>query len=243
MVHLQPGDLRLDRGVVAIVGKACSLCRECRDNGGRWQPKDVDEREIPLLDDLRAYLTPLMPLLRRRRWVLGDDKTRPALQELSKDFARLTRKAGLVGGVQTLRHTFGSHMADDGVPIRVLQGWMGHENLTTTEQYTSTGKSDVDHAKEARPLDLSEVEGSAGLGYRNKNRNMPRGRMVPSIGFEPMTSPMSRSALPLRQLGTKYGTKSGATALILSCPGLAKQLMTNLALSCYSFKAYMNCYL
>jgi len=155
LVHLQPGDLKLERGLVAIVGKACSLCRECRDAGGRWQPKDVDEREIPLLDDLRAYLTPLMPLLRRRRWVLGDDKARPALQELSKDFARLTRKAGLSGGVQTLRHTFGSHMADDGVPIRVLQGWMGHENLTTTEQYTSVGKSDVDHAKKARPLDLS----------------------------------------------------------------------------------------
>lgn len=35
-----------------------------------------------------------------------------------------------------------------------------------------------------------------------------------------------------------YEAKSGTTALILSCPGLGKQCMTNLASPCYGFKAY-----
>jgi integrase len=34
-----------------------------------------------------------------------------------------------------LRHTFGTLMAGSGVPMRTLQEWMGHANLTTTEIY------------------------------------------------------------------------------------------------------------
>lgn len=152
LLHLTPGDVKLERGVIVIVGKDCDMCAECRQMGGRWEPKDVDEREVPLLDDLAAYLRGVWPTIRGQRWVLGDE--RPSLEELSTYFARLTRKAGLRGGPQTLRHTFGSHMADDGVPMRTLQEWMGHENLDTTMQYTSTAKSDADHARKARPLDV-----------------------------------------------------------------------------------------
>lgn len=34
-----------------------------------------------------------------------------------------------------LRHTFGTLMAGSGVPMRTLQEWMGHANLTTIEIY------------------------------------------------------------------------------------------------------------
>jgi integrase len=34
-----------------------------------------------------------------------------------------------------LRHTFGTHMAASGVPMRTLQEWMGHAHLQTTEIY------------------------------------------------------------------------------------------------------------
>ena len=34
-----------------------------------------------------------------------------------------------------LRHTFGTHMAAAGVPIRTLQELMGHKHLTTTQRY------------------------------------------------------------------------------------------------------------
>ena len=34
-----------------------------------------------------------------------------------------------------LRHTFGTRMAAQGVPLRTLQEWMGHRDLQTTQIY------------------------------------------------------------------------------------------------------------
>ncbi|MGO9904460.1 MAG: tyrosine-type recombinase/integrase, partial [Solirubrobacteraceae bacterium] len=34
-----------------------------------------------------------------------------------------------------LRHTFGTHNAAAGVPMRTLQQWMGHKHISTTERY------------------------------------------------------------------------------------------------------------
>lgn len=155
MLHAEVSDVRLDRGVFSVVGKACTHCAGCRANGGRWEPKDVDERDVPLVSDIRAFLAAALPALRKRRWLLADASGhRPSLEELSTYFARLTRKAGLRGGVQTLRHTYGCHMVDDGVPTKTLQKWMGHESLVTTEQYLSVGKDDEAHVLKVRPLDL-----------------------------------------------------------------------------------------
>jgi integrase len=40
-----------------------------------------------------------------------------------------------------LRHTFGSRMAAAGVPMRVLQEWMGHRDISTTERYADYAPS------------------------------------------------------------------------------------------------------
>lgn len=40
-----------------------------------------------------------------------------------------------------MRHTFGTHMAAAGVPMRTLQEWMGHRDLTTTQRYADYAPS------------------------------------------------------------------------------------------------------
>ncbi len=45
-----------------------------------------------------------------------------------------------------LRHSFGTHCAAAGVPMRILQEWMGHAQLTTTEIYADYAPSS--HEKE-----------------------------------------------------------------------------------------------
>jgi integrase len=40
-----------------------------------------------------------------------------------------------------LRHTFGTHMAATGVPMRTLQEWMGHRDIATTQRYADYAPS------------------------------------------------------------------------------------------------------
>jgi integrase len=40
-----------------------------------------------------------------------------------------------------LRHTFGTRVATAGVPMRVLQEWMGHRDISTTERYADYAPS------------------------------------------------------------------------------------------------------
>jgi integrase len=55
-----------------------------------------------------------------------------------------------------LRHTFGTHMAAAGVPMRTLQEWMGHRDYKTTLIY-------ADYAPSAHEAQMAERAFSAGI--------------------------------------------------------------------------------
>ncbi len=57
-------------------------------------------------------------------------------------------KAGGVREVRfnDLRHTFGTRMVAAGVPMRTLQGWMGHRDIKTTLIYADYAPSDRERA-------------------------------------------------------------------------------------------------
>jgi integrase len=48
-----------------------------------------------------------------------------------------------------LRHTFGTRMAGVGVPMRSLQEWMGHADLTTTLRYADYSPDQAQGARYA----------------------------------------------------------------------------------------------
>jgi len=64
------------------------------------------------------------------------------------------RKAGITkrASCHTLRHSFATHLLENGVNIRVLQELMGHANVKTTEIYTHVMNKDIYAV--TSPLDL-----------------------------------------------------------------------------------------
>ena len=81
----------------------------------------------------------------------GDPITERSVRRL---VAKYRRGAGLTKHTSphTLRHTFASHKARRGVPLRQVQEWLGHKNLNTTQIYVHLDRQDAQKAMEATSL-------------------------------------------------------------------------------------------
>ena len=98
-------------------------------------------RSVPMADDVAAVLEELS----RQVPDGADDLVFPspltgghlAAAQMLRRMRRALRAAGLDERhvFHDLRHTFGTQMAAQGVPMRVLQEWMGHRDIATTQRY------------------------------------------------------------------------------------------------------------
>ena len=75
-----------------------------------------------------------------------------------KRYKRACRAAGVnkSNRLHDLRHTFGTKLAGQGVPMRTLQEWMGHRDLATTQIYADYAPS----AREAEMVAAAFARGS-----------------------------------------------------------------------------------
>lgn len=112
----------------------------------RLQGKGRKERMVPIGDKaryyLKRYLTELRPTLLRSApqdtlllSARGMPLSRQALWSIVKRTAEL---AGIGRPVYThlLRHSFATHLLQNGADLRAVQELLGHANLTTTQRYT-----------------------------------------------------------------------------------------------------------
>jgi site-specific recombinase XerD len=109
-----------------------------------------------LLRILRAYWR----LARPQHWLFpGRDPVHPIDQTVLHAACRSARQAaGLEKHVtvHTLRHSFATHLLENGTDIRIIQVLLGHNNLSTTARYTQVSTSTIQ--KTMSPLDRLDLE-------------------------------------------------------------------------------------
>ncbi|HEX6276110.1 MAG TPA: tyrosine recombinase [Polyangiaceae bacterium] len=145
LVGLKLGDLDLERGIVAALGKGGK--RRLVPLGevalGHLEAYlDAREREDAKTAARKASARDAAVLFRSPR---GGPLTRQAFWKIVGHYARV---AGIRSGVHPhrLRHSFATHLLTGGADLRSVQTLLGHANVATTEIYTHVSR---DHVKNA----------------------------------------------------------------------------------------------
>jgi integrase/recombinase XerD len=113
--------------------------------------KGDKERIVPLgdlaiqwietyLSDARPYLTRKMP--DESHLFVNNHGTQLSRQGIWKNLKALVRQAGITKNVtpHTLRHSFATHLLENGADLRTVQELLGHADISTTQIYTHITK-------------------------------------------------------------------------------------------------------
>jgi integrase/recombinase XerD len=138
LTHLKISDLFFDEGFIKVTGKGDK------------------QRFVPIGDLTQKYITiykneirPHIPIVEAYRDTIflnrrGKQLSRAMVFTVVK---QLAEKAGIHKTISphTFRHSFATHLLENGADLRAIQLMLGHESITTTEIYMHVDKS---HLKE-----------------------------------------------------------------------------------------------
>lgn len=134
LLDIRLGDLHINMGFINVSGKG---------NKERIVPVGFESAYA-----IKRYLDKGRPLLKK---VPGDivfvNSRGGTMSRVGfyKVLQLLTAKAGIMKDVSphTLRHSFASHLLENGVDLRVVQELLGHEDISTTQIYTHISKQQL----------------------------------------------------------------------------------------------------
>jgi site-specific recombinase XerD len=103
-----------------------------------------------LLNQLRTYYSEYKPKEYLFEGMNGEYYSSSSIRSILK---RAVAKAGIKKKVRThtLRHSFATHLLEQGTDLRSIQSLLGHNNLSTTEIYTHVANNFIKNIK--NPLD------------------------------------------------------------------------------------------
>lgn len=123
-------DLRFDRGLIHI------------KNG-----KGAKDRLVPFPDIIHEGMREIIQGKGGDAFVFTSQQTGQQYPKrtIERIFENACRRAGVQGktNIHRLRHSFGTHMVQNGVNLRIIQEAMGHASSKTTEIYTRVGSVDI----------------------------------------------------------------------------------------------------
>ena len=124
-------------------------------HGGKGKKDRYTTLSQNALNELRQYFVSYRP----DYWLFeGQQGGQYSIRSLQSIFRRAV-KASRVNAhatVHTLRHSYATHLLEQGVSLRHIQVLLGHESSRTTERYTQV--SDVERRRVVSPLDRLDGE-------------------------------------------------------------------------------------
>jgi len=138
LCNLKMSNLYLDEGFIKVEGKGSKQ---------RLVPvSDEAEKQFDLWMDDRAMLD-IKPEYADYAFLnrYGRALTRSMIFHIIKELAA---EAGIRKNISphTLRHSFATHLLQNGADLRIIQQLLGHESITTTEIYTHINVEDLRRA-------------------------------------------------------------------------------------------------
>jgi integrase/recombinase XerD len=142
LVRLRPGDLDPDRRLIRV-----------RHGKGR------KDRYTLYSDAAADAVSSYRSLFAPREWLFpGARPDRPiSARSVQKVISAAARRAGIEKRLtpHTLRHSFATHLLEQGVDLRHIQELLGHASPSTTQIYTHVSQRDLAHIRS--PLDTLEL--------------------------------------------------------------------------------------
>jgi len=134
LITLQLSDLFFDEGFIRVIGKGDK------------------QRYVPINPETEKYITIYTKQVRNHIKIQKGFEDTLFLNRRGKQLTRnmiflivkgLTEKAGIKKNVSphTFRHSFATHLLENGADLRSIQQMLGHESIITTEIYMHLDKS------------------------------------------------------------------------------------------------------
>lgn len=134
LTHLKISDLFFEEGFLKVTGKG---------DKQRFVPIGVNTQKF--INLYRQHWRSLIEIAAEHRDTLflnqrGKQLTRAMIFTIVK---KLAEKAGIQKSISphTFRHSFATHLLENGADLRAIQMMLGHESITTTEIYMHLDKS------------------------------------------------------------------------------------------------------
>jgi integrase/recombinase XerD len=143
LINLELNQINFSECIIRVVGKG------------------KKDRIIPLADTakyhLENYISNYRKFLLKTKQTdyvfLNKDGNRISRQGFFKIIKALCKDAGIKKEISphTLRHSFATHLLNNGADLRVIQELLGHENLTTTEIYSHLSSKKIEEDYQNHP--------------------------------------------------------------------------------------------
>ena len=134
LVELKISDLFFEEGFIKVIGKGN---KERLVPINRYTQKFISiyKEEFRILINQKSEFKDILFLNRR-----GAQLTRAMIFTIVKQLAKKTNLQKNISP-HTFRHSFATHLLENGANLRVIQQMLGHESITTTEIYMHLDKT------------------------------------------------------------------------------------------------------